>query len=87
MLEWGLKKADELGIEMWIDATPIGLPLYNKRHDFIVVHESVLEPKTEHPNEEWNKVKEEFGHVVVTHLWRPAYGKLQEGQAIPQFPS
>ncbi|KAK2764021.1 hypothetical protein FQN54_009640 [Arachnomyces sp. PD_36] len=83
-MEWGIKKADELGIEMWIDATPLGLPLY-KKHGLIVVHETVLEPKTDNPSEEWNKVKEEFGHVVVAHLWRPAYGKMKEGQDVPRF--
>lgn len=30
MLEWGLKQADELGVECWIDATPAGLGLYKK---------------------------------------------------------
>lgn len=83
-MEWGLKKADELGVEMWIDSTPFGLPLY-KKHGLVVVRETVLEPKTEHPDDEWNRIKDEFGRVVVTNLWRPAYGKLREGQAIPQF--
>ena len=30
MLEWGLKQADELGVECWIDATPAGLGLYKQ---------------------------------------------------------
>lgn len=83
-MEWGLKKADELGLEMWLDASPLGLPLY-KRHGLITVHETVFEFETENPCDEWNRVKEEFGHVVSAHMWRPAYGKLQEGQAILQF--
>ena len=30
MLEWGLKQADELGVECWIDASPAGLGLYKQ---------------------------------------------------------
>lgn len=84
-MNWGIKKADELGVEMWVDASSSGLPLYRK-YGFIVVHETVLEPKTEHPDDEWNGIKDDFGRVAVNNLWRPAYGKLREGQAIPQFP-
>ena len=30
LLEWGLEQADEMGMEVWIDATDVGLPLYKK---------------------------------------------------------
>ena len=82
-MNWGMQKADELGIEMWIDGTSVGVPVYVK-HGFIAVHETVLEPQAENPDEEWEKVKAEFGHVRLTHFWRPMGGKLREGQEIPK---
>jgi len=30
LLEWGLEKADREGLECWIEASPVGKPLYEK---------------------------------------------------------
>ncbi|CAG8980476.1 hypothetical protein HYALB_00013597 [Hymenoscyphus albidus] len=30
ILDWGIKKAQEMGVEMWLDATIYGIPLYKK---------------------------------------------------------
>ena len=36
MMEWGIRKADRLGLEIFIEATEEGLPLYRK-HGFAVL--------------------------------------------------
>ncbi|KUJ19902.1 uncharacterized protein LY89DRAFT_772535 [Mollisia scopiformis] len=33
VMDWGIKKADEMGVEMWLDATIYSLPFYEK-HGF-----------------------------------------------------
>ena len=81
ILQWGTKKADEMGLEMWLDATVHGRPLYLK-HGFIVVTENNVHPKTETPNEEWKKLEEELLPITLWAMWRPLGGKYEEGQTI-----
>jgi len=39
-MEWGLKKADELGFESYLDATNVGIPLY-ETHGFVKAAELI----------------------------------------------
>lgn len=54
-MEWGIKKGDGLGVEMWVDATAFGHRLYEK-YGFVVVHDEILAPKTENPSDECLKL-------------------------------
>lgn len=80
-LEWGTKKAEELGVEMWLDATIHGVPLY-KKHGFEVVSENNLNPQTETPDDEWRKIKEELMPMNFWVMWRPVGGKYEDGKTI-----
>lgn len=31
MMQWGTQKADELGVERWLEATPMGSKVYTMR--------------------------------------------------------
>ena len=46
MIEWGLKKADEMGVETWVESTQDGKDFY-KRHGFTHVEYLVLDPPVE----------------------------------------
>lgn len=53
LVDWGIKKADEWGLECFLSATPgLGKPLYEKAQ-FIVVDETILEMRIPDPSEEW----------------------------------
>lgn len=74
-MEWGTQKADELGLASYIEATDIGLKLY-EAHGFKVEGELGLDATTENPSEEFIRVRGELGCPV--HGWfmrRPKYGK------------
>ena len=90
IMQWGLKKADEMGVEMWLDATVYGIPLY-KKYGFRIVHENTLHPKTDKPNDEWKKIEGELKTMTMWQMWRPIGGKFEEGKTIqpvmePQTP-
>jgi hypothetical protein len=83
MLAWGIKQADEMGVEMWLDATKYGIPAYQK-HGFIVVNENRLLPTKVNPGPEWRAIEQELGQMVFWQMWRPAGGKpWAEGKAKP----
>ena len=78
MLESGINQADELGVEMWLDATACGVPLY-KQHGFQVASENKLCPQTERPDDEWKKIEQELMPLSMWPMWRPRGGKYMDG--------
>lgn len=69
-----------MGVEMWLDATIYGIPLY-KKHGFVVVNENNLKPNAEGEkhDEEWEKLDRELDPMVLWQMWRPVDGKYVEG--------
>jgi hypothetical protein len=80
-MDWGIKKAKEMGVEMWLDATVYGIPLY-KKHGFVVVNENSIDPKMEKPDAEWKKLEEELVPMTLWQMWRPASGPYLEGTTV-----
>lgn len=80
MVEWGLKTADELGLETLIEAAPAGVPLY-KTFGFVEVAHTMLDATTENPTDEWLEVYKKVRPAPfrVPLLWRPKYGKFETG--------
>ena len=74
ILEWGIRKADQMGVEMWLDATVYGVPLY-KKHGFEVINENKLHPETENPDDQWRKIEHELMPITLWQMWRPIGGK------------
>jgi hypothetical protein len=75
MMEWGIKKADELGLPAYVEATDNGYELY-KEYGFKVESEMSLDATMETPSEGFTKVREELGCPI--HGWfmrRPKDGK------------
>lgn len=79
IMDWGINKAKDMGVEMWLDATVYGVPLY-KKHGFVVVNENSLSPEgTGAVSEEWKKIDKELSPMTMWQMWRPAEGPFQEG--------
>ncbi|KAI1416838.1 acyl-CoA N-acyltransferase [Hypoxylon sp. FL1857] len=66
MLKWGTDKADELGLEAFVESTDIGRKAYEKA-GFKVIDELNLDAHTDAPNEEFNASREKFGCPM--HAW------------------
>ncbi|KAH8684044.1 acyl-CoA N-acyltransferase [Ilyonectria robusta] len=81
MLTWGKRKADEMGVEMWLDATEYGVPVY-KKHGFVVVNENKLQPTKETPGEAWKKIEQELQPITFWDMWRPIGGHYEEGKTV-----
>ena len=72
LLQWGLDKADQLGLETFLESTEIGLPLYAKM-GFTVLNEIHWEPTPPEATDELEELQRNLtfrGHL----MWRPAKG-------------
>ncbi|KAJ3579785.1 hypothetical protein NPX13_g777 [Xylaria arbuscula] len=79
--DWGMKKADEMGVEMFLDSTPVGKPLY-EANGFQVVEKTVIVPQTENPDSDWKDAEAKIGHSEWWLMWRPAGGNYEEGVTV-----
>ncbi|KAK8037709.1 hypothetical protein PG991_001055 [Apiospora marii] len=78
IMDWGMRKADELGLEIFLDATPPGRPLY-LANGFIELAETVTAPTTDSPDEMWMKMAKKIPPFTFYLMWRPVEGKYEEG--------
>jgi hypothetical protein len=78
MMAWGTKKADDLGLECFVESTEDGRGLY-EAHGFKVYGDINLDAKPEEPNAEFTALTKEL--ELPLHgwfMWRPKDGKSDE---------
>ncbi|GAW13466.1 hypothetical protein ANO14919_028520 [Xylariales sp. No.14919] len=73
-MDWGIKKADEKGVDFYLDSTPYGRPLY-EANGFAYIEENINIPTTENPDEKWKEVENKVGPFTFWLMWRPFGGK------------
>ncbi|KAL9003985.1 MAG: hypothetical protein Q9188_003170 [Gyalolechia gomerana] len=73
LVSWGVQRADELDLEVFIEAVEPGVPLYLK-HGFRVIDQHWVDPKVPNPSEEWIQLKEKIPPIPWTFMWRPRKG-------------
>lgn len=66
-----MKKADELGLDVFLDATPPGKPLY-EANGFICLKENITKPTMENPDEKWKEMENKVGAFTFWLMQRPA---------------
>ena len=79
IMRWGTKKADELGLNCFVEASPLGKPLYLK-HGFQVVEDWELKPVNLEPSEEWMRLARDLLPGMGFFMWRPVGGVYEDGK-------
>jgi GNAT superfamily N-acetyltransferase len=77
-MNWGKKKADEMNVDLYLDSTPYGRPLY-EANGFEYIEENVNIPVTDNPDASWKQIEEKVGPFTFWLMRRPVNGKSQEG--------
>ncbi|KAI0469303.1 acyl-CoA N-acyltransferase [Xylaria cf. heliscus] len=74
-MNWGMKKADELGFDFYLDSTPYGRPLY-EANKFFNIPENVNIPTMDNPDKKWREIEDKVGPFTFWLMWRPARGNV-----------
>lgn len=87
MMDWGLAKSDELGLESWLNASEFGYPLYQKvgflTYGSNNVEVAIPEHYTEAQRAEWEHYKKILLPLNNAVMWRPASkGKFIIGETV-----
>lgn len=59
MMEWGVQKTDEMGLESFLESTEDAKPLYEK-FGFVHYDTLVVDTAVENPSEEWKRLEREL---------------------------
>ncbi len=80
LIQWGLEKADELGIEAIVEATAEGRPCY-AANGFRYINTFHCDPTKNDPSREWMALEKRLRTPIPLFLmWRPKGGKFVEGE-------
>lgn len=67
LVDWGIRQADELDLEIFIEAATPEVPLY-LQHGFLEIDDRWLDPKVPDPSDEWKKLKEKISPIRWTFM-------------------
>jgi len=80
MMEWGVKEADRMGLESFVEASAEGKCLYEK---WGFLHFDTLSVNTKihsHPSAEWQRLERELSPSPQYLMWRPMGGIFEPGK-------
>ncbi|KAL4902181.1 hypothetical protein BDW74DRAFT_181030 [Aspergillus multicolor] len=85
-MEWGLRIADERGLEAWLDASEFGVPLYEK-FGFRRILVNKVQPVPERElsdkgKKEWEECERVMLPIEYTVMWRPKRGRHEEAKMV-----
>jgi hypothetical protein len=80
LVEWGTRKADELGVEAIVVSVPFAVPFYEKV-GFGQIEQIDVDFDVAEPSEKWRKYQAEDLRTFL--MWRPAGRDYQSGDKAP----
>ena len=81
-MAWGINKADEMGLESYIDATEAGVPLY-ETFGYVKASRIDFEAPKDEPSPLWKKLQAELLPFAFWPMWRPVGGRYERDTMEP----
>ena len=81
LMQWGLDKASELGLESWMEASE-GWKLLYETLGFRVVIKITADTSRVNPSDEWKRLEHDLSPLNIWIMWRPPGGQWEEGRRI-----
>jgi hypothetical protein len=81
MLDWGLKQAEELNLECFLEASNPGQDLYEK-HGFRTLMTFFVNTHRKDASQTWIRLQNTFPGITATLMWRPAPRDVREGKDV-----
>lgn len=80
LVQWGTKKADEMGLESSVEATVDGKPLYAK-HGFEYMNDFEIKVTPPEQTDELVKLQQDL-YFHGFFMWRPVGGTFVKGETV-----
>lgn len=81
LMKWGMDIANEMGVEVVVEATAQGLHLY-KRFGLRTVEKLCIDTVVDNPSNLWKKMEKEVGidDLMIWWMWKPHGGIYEAGK-------
>lgn len=79
LMEWGINVADQMGIEVVVEATKMGMHLY-KKFGLRTVEKICIDTAVDNPSNLWKKMESDFGNCIIWWMWKPHGGIYEPGK-------
>jgi predicted N-acetyltransferase YhbS len=80
LVQWGLERADALGVETVVQSVPFSVPFYEKC-GFACVEQIDIDFSVSEPSEQWKRYQNE--DMRAFFMWRPAGKDYEMGDSMP----
>lgn len=80
-MEWGVDRAREMGLEVFVEGTELGRPLY-EAFGLAVMYVGHLDAYEREMSDEWRKLEREFLPMHWYFMWKPAEGVYEKGKTV-----
>ena len=81
-MAWGIDKADEMGLESYVDATDVGVPLY-EAYGYVKATRVDFDASRNEPSPQWKELQAELLPFSFWPMWRPVGGKFERDTVEP----
>ncbi|KAF1976184.1 hypothetical protein BU23DRAFT_551669 [Bimuria novae-zelandiae CBS 107.79] len=85
LIKIGTSRADELGVECWMEASTMGKPVY-EHHGFRAFLKMQFDMERKDANDVWRKCVHELTPTSVSPMWRPKGGIWELGGESVRLP-
>jgi hypothetical protein len=86
LMQEGIRLADEFKVEMWLEASLPGYPLY-RTLDFRIIDAVDLDTSGEGQTDFWRRCQHDLTPGPITCMWRPVQGVWEVDGKMVKLPS
>jgi hypothetical protein len=76
LMQWGMQRAEEMGLEVVVESSEMGHDLY-KKFGLRTIEKIALDMRIDRPSNTWRRLESDLGDVMLWWMWKP-HGRLYE---------
>jgi len=81
LMSWGMSQAETRNLEVFIEATDVGVPLYESC-GLSVMYVDHLDAYEQNPSDEWRRYSHELLPLHWYFMWKPKGGVYEKGKTV-----
>ncbi|PQE20025.1 hypothetical protein CJF31_00011858 [Rutstroemia sp. NJR-2017a BVV2] len=79
LMQWGMQRAEEKGLEVVVESSEMGHDLY-KKFGLRTIEKIALDMRVERPSNTWRRLQSDLGDVLLWWMWKPSGGVYEVGK-------
>ncbi|KAI9647890.1 hypothetical protein NHQ30_004278 [Ciborinia camelliae] len=69
VMQWGMERAEKMGLEVIVEASAMGYPLY-KKFGLRAIEKIAVDMRVDNPSNTWRRLESDLGPVLIWWMWK-----------------